>query len=80
MSKETGGNAFPGHTNPRPGHLANAPQGMTLRDYFAATALQGMLAYAGDEVRGNYHTNSTPTDTAELAYRYADAMLEARQS
>lgn len=32
-----GGPAFPCHTNPSPGKLANAPQGMTLRDWFART-------------------------------------------
>lgn len=50
-----------------------------LRDDIAMHALQGLLAYTGDESRGNYHTNSTPADTAEMAYRYADAMLEARK-
>ncbi|MGU7839420.1 hypothetical protein ACV22V_08135 [Burkholderia sp. AW33-5] len=33
-----GGPAFPCHTNPRPGTLNEAPQGMTLRDYFIAHA------------------------------------------
>ena len=60
MNKETGGPAFP----------TNCYNGMTLRDYFAAKAMQGLLAsdvYA-------------PKDKfAENAYAMADAMLEARK-
>jgi hypothetical protein len=52
--------------------------GMTLRDYFAAKALAGMLAYPGDESRGSDHNNSTPEYVALDAYVYADAMLRAR--
>ena len=44
--------------------------GMTLRDYFAAQALQGMLAMPnGDGEKDDY---------ARWAYQYADAMLERR--
>ena len=47
-------------------------EGMTLRDYFAGKALQGMLAgYGGD-------SNATIDEYASDAYRYADAMLKAR--
>ena len=43
--------------------------GMTLRDYFAGQALQGLIA-----------RSSTPFDifAARYAYRIADIMLEAR--
>jgi len=43
--------------------------GMDLRDYFAAAALQGILAcdYSVDE------------EPAVLAYQYADEMLKARE-
>jgi hypothetical protein len=41
---------------------------MTLRDYFAAMAMQGVCA----------RVNWEPKATAETAYRMADAMLEAR--
>lgn len=44
--------------------------GMTLRDYFAARAMQGALA-AGDEC--------STTGLAAWAYNMADAMLEARK-
>jgi hypothetical protein len=44
MSDNTGGPAFPGHVNPKPGYLDDASQGMTLRDWFAGKALMGLLA------------------------------------
>lgn len=49
--------------------------GMTLRDYFAGQALIGLLAHGAeiDHERGIFLTN------AVTAYRYSDAMLEARQ-
>ena len=45
--------------------------GMTLRDYFAAAALQGILANGGD---------SWDEHDAEHAYLCADAMLKARDA
>ena len=47
--------------------------GMTLRDYFAAKALQGMLAESGG---GALHN----TNLSEFAYLIADAMLKAREA
>ena len=48
-------------------------KGMTLRDYFAAKAMQGMLS----ENSGIRY----PTDElAELAYMVADEMLKAREA
>jgi hypothetical protein len=44
---------------------------MTMRDYFAAKAMQGMLAENG----GGAVTND---EVAEWAYHLADAMLKAR--
>ena len=44
-------------------------QGMTLRDYFAAKAMQGIL-YAGLE----------PVETAKHAYEMADAMMKAKEA
>jgi hypothetical protein len=46
--------------------------GMTLRDYFAAKALQGMLA------SGNLPKTMPDADLAECVYNLADAMLKAR--
>jgi hypothetical protein len=47
--------------------------GMTLRDYFAAKAMQ---AYISDL---DFQHNMTKKDYAEAAYKVADAMLKARQ-
>lgn len=52
--------------------------GLTVRDYFAAKAMTGMLAYPGCESRGSHHNNNTPDGVATMAYEYADAMLRAR--
>ena len=46
--------------------------GMTLRDYFAAKALQGMLA------SGNLPKTMPDADLVECVYNLADAMLKAR--
>lgn len=59
-------------------HQQGAYEGMSLRDYFAAKAMVGMLAYAGDSLRGSHHTNNTPEGVAQMAYGYADAMLAER--
>ena len=63
---ETGGPAFPIGS----GDMRD-PTGMTLRDYFAAKAMQGQLsrpnaAYLSEE------------EVAKVAYMQADAMLKER--
>lgn len=51
---------------------------MTLRDYFAAKALQGWLAsYPADAVHPVAAGNTA--QVAQMAYIMADAMLEARE-
>lgn len=51
--------------------------GMTLRDYFAAKALQGLLA---DPNSFDVKEDEDAADIyAEHAYAFADAMLEARK-
>lgn len=77
MAIETGGPAFP-----RPfsfdDQIANkehAQDGMTLRDYFAAKALQGLLSCQSEET-GFYQAKNA----AQEAYAMADAMLEASKS
>lgn len=54
--------------------------GLSVRDYLAAKAMQGMLAYPGDESNGSWHNNATVHLVASHAYRYADAMLAAREA
>jgi len=48
-------------------------KGMTLRDYFAARAMQGMFA------SGNLPRSIENDEVAEVAYRMADAMMKARE-
>ena len=67
--KDTGGPAFP-HSR-----LGSDADGMTLRDYFAAKAMQGLLAQSCGTALGN-----DPKFAAEYAYATADAMLKARQA
>lgn len=44
MSRETGGPAFPVTLTDKSGQIAPTFEGMTLRDYFAAKVLQGLMA------------------------------------
>jgi hypothetical protein len=62
-----GGQAFP-----RTG-FHKEQDGMTLRDYFAAKAMQGLLAQSG----GTAHSSDVGLG-AEYAYKMADAMLAER--
>ena len=60
-------NAFPNVHDPKTGSMSH---GMSLRDYFAAKALQGMIAKPS--------LKATPEEFAQKAYMIADAMLKAR--
>ncbi|WP_336062230.1 hypothetical protein [Serratia sp. 201] len=76
MSKETGGQAFPRQQWEYDGHnnvLQYQECGMTLRDYFAAKAMQAWLSQIPpDEMEDMIHRWS------ENSYEMADAMLKAR--
>ena len=61
----TGEPAFPST------HPHGQDEGMTLRDYFAAKALQGFISRGG-----NYNAEFD----ADRAYAFADAMLKAREA
>jgi len=65
MTKETGGQAFPAHFE--------SDDGMTLRDYFAAKAMQAILSEDPD-----YHQKYEFIDLADFSYQCADAMLKQR--
>lgn len=80
---DDGGPAFPRPlselSDDSDGEVAQAYEGMSLRDYFAAKAMQGCLAYSHcNPNTGNYHENSNPEYVATTAYCYANAMLAAR--
>lgn len=63
----TGGPAFPAHT-------IAMHEGMTLRDYFAAKAMQGLIS--------SHHCGKdfSATQKAKDAYVIADEMLKAREA
>lgn len=66
----TGGPAFPAmHFD-----LAENEHGMTLRDYFAARAMDALIT-----ATINADTDWLFSNVAETAYNMADAMLEARK-
>jgi hypothetical protein len=71
--RNDGGPAFP-----VPSHPSEMVEsyGMSLRDYFAAKAMQGMLASGGDHFDGQ----GDPERFSKNAYAYADAMLQAREA
>ena len=76
MSDNTGGPAFPGVQYISMNGKQN-PEGMTLRDYFAAKAMQALLS--ADRYTGIIGVNNYEHRRAEDAYKMADAMLNARQ-
>ena len=64
--KDEGGDAFP----------SSRQRGMTLRDYFAAKAMQALINHPHKEPE-NFGPKAVPK-LAGFAYEYADAMLAAR--
>jgi hypothetical protein len=54
-------------------NIAQPEQGMTLRDYFAAKAMQGLLSTVKDE-EWQYD------EVAAVAYEMADAMMRERNA
>lgn len=76
-SKETGGQAFPLGASEYAGHGPEA--GMTLRDYFAAKAMQALLSRLNSGPGNQAAADRMTRESAEYAYATADAMLEARK-
>ena len=68
----TGGPAFPTHLN--------LTQGMTLRDYFAAKAMQTYIADQALIDLYCYLEKDPKHEVAVTAYMMADAMLKAREA
>ena len=68
--KNNGGPAFPVTVTDKSGQIAPTETGMSLRDYFAAKAMQGLCA-CPDCV--NFKS------IASDSYKQADAMLKARE-
>ena len=82
MSKDNGGPAFPcegGRTvmSGNAMHKTLPSDGMTLRDYFAAKALPGLLATCEREP-GGATSSLSASALAAASYEMADAMLLER--
>jgi len=60
-------NAFPADT------VKEDYSGMSLRDYFAAAAMQGLTTKYGETLQVSYESR------AKESYKIADAMLKVRQ-
>ena len=78
LSQDKSGPAFPLHPNLAPAlgcvnSVSDA--GMSVRDYFAAKALQGIYAHTGG---GSPDWAEDDIDVAEHCYEMADAMLKVR--
>ena len=71
MNKQTGGPAFPTENEAQTGCSTWRYEGMTLRDYFAAKAMQAIVSNSAE-------VNPSFDAIAEDAYMQADAMLKAR--
>jgi hypothetical protein len=77
VSTDTGGPAFP---NEGFNGWGKPQEGMTLRDYFAAKAMQGLMGRSwADSATGKLPENLHAV-WATAAYQMADAMLKARQA
>ena len=75
--KDDGGAAFPKWVDGnRPISAKTQDAGMSLRDYFAAAALQGSLACQSSEM--GYYARGEEWQAAQSAYAFADAMLRER--
>lgn len=68
-----GGPAFPSENRP------GVDAGMSLRDHFAGLAMQAMIG-AITQIDDAGIIRNRPSSVAELAYLYAECMLEQRRS
>jgi hypothetical protein len=75
MDRNDGGPAFPVTNN-----AMNADRGMTLRDYFAAKAMQALVSGDLADLADKDGVEGEPVVAylARTAYHIADAMLAAR--
>jgi hypothetical protein len=76
--KDLGGAAFPVLKHYANGHIEQVAKGMSLRDYFAAAAVQGLLASNWCAQMRELAPELGVKQTANDAYDIADAMLKAR--
>ena len=85
MSADNGGPAFPvlkRLDSPSHEYMADSTEGISIRDYFAAKALQGLCAnpavFAPNGRSGWGHVNATENQLAVYCLDLADVMLAER--
>ena len=77
----TGGAAFPCEYFDKQLERPRLVMGMTLRDYFAAKAMQGLISCPDWREGAGEDVGMDASDcTAYTAYMMADAMLKAREA
>ena len=80
IAAKTGGPAFPGRATLDGLSFTDGSDwvhpGATLRDYFAAKAMQGLIL--NSQGTDGYDFALIQSTGAKLAYEFADAMLKAR--
>ena len=77
MNDKTGGPAFPAQ------FFDERATGMTLRDYFAAKAMQGLMSGRWKSDMHGQQFDAYRADASEWAksaYHFADAMLKERET
>ena len=62
---------------PGRGAIDNSQPGMTLRDYFAAKAMQSIITFGRDDI---FNETNWAAAVAASAYKHADAMLKEREA
>jgi hypothetical protein len=79
MTKSDGGPAFAGPCQSET--AVDIHEGLSLRDYFAAAALQGMVGKAGIvyDGQGKLMYAEQARKLVKTAYMVSDAMLKARE-
>ena len=76
IDEKTGGPAFPAMNGRQTGHEDYRYEGMTLRDFFAAKAMQSFITQG--PVQHEPRFAAYAKNVATVAYFMADAMLAAR--
>ena len=75
--------AFPNHPDNSQSRYSEWREGITIRDYFAAKAMQALLTTAPEKIyKTDYLKDISKLDDNQLfetAYYYADGMMKARE-
>lgn len=74
MTKNAGGAAFPNPCGQNLHHYNDSQKGMTLRDYFAAKAMQALFSQPSLHLQHS----GVCKNVSESAYKIADAMIAER--